>query len=227
MPTSIDFAELKTRVSIEQVVQFLGLKMTRSGPAFRGECPTCRSGGPRALVVTPSKGVFFCFAAKKGGDQLALAAHVRNTGVRQAAEELVSAFGTVPSNTSSGNSSPSPPKATKAPTEGLDGLDYLEADHPLADLLGVSALAMETLQAGYAPKGTMIGRYLIPLRMPDGTLVGYLGLATKEDQQPLLLFPRNLEERCLGTKVEAESSITGMAKPEPDQLRKMFRVVGE
>src|ERR1700737_200624 len=93
MSDQIDFATLKQHVSIEQAMHMLGLHMKRSGPSFRGPCPTCRSGGERALVVTPSKSAFYCFAAKQGGDQLALVAHVRGVKVRQAAEELVSHFG--------------------------------------------------------------------------------------------------------------------------------------
>jgi DNA primase len=100
----IDFIALKQRVSIERVAQFLNLQMRRSGPSFHGPCPHCKTGGDRALVVTPNKGVFYCFSAKGGGDQLALMAHIRDCGVRQAAEELVSRFGnSVPVTISSRN----------------------------------------------------------------------------------------------------------------------------
>ena len=47
----------------------------------------------------------------------------------------------------------------------------------------------------------------------SGELKGYCGIATKAEQAPLLLFPRSLEARCKPTK------------PEPDELRKLFRVV--
>jgi DNA primase len=89
----IDFSALKQRVSIEQAIRFLGLDMRRSGSALRGPCPACGTGGHRALVVTPSKQVFYCFPARQGGDQLALVAHIKGCGVRQAAEQLVARFG--------------------------------------------------------------------------------------------------------------------------------------
>jgi hypothetical protein len=59
----------------------------------------------------------------------------------------------------------------------------------------------------------MADRILMPLRTETGELKGYCGIATKAEQAPLLLFPRSLEARCKPTK------------PEPDELRKLFRVV--
>ena len=53
----VDFAELKTRVSIEQAMQMLGLKLVPHGSQHRGACPACETGGDRALVVTPAKGL--------------------------------------------------------------------------------------------------------------------------------------------------------------------------
>ena len=81
----VDFAELKTRVSIEQATQMLGLNLTPHGSQHRGPCPVCKTGGDRALVVTPAKGLFYCFAAKSGGDAIALVAHIRGISVKDAA----------------------------------------------------------------------------------------------------------------------------------------------
>jgi CHC2-type zinc finger protein len=221
MSDQIDFQDLKSRVSIEQVTQFLGLQLKRSGPALRGPCPACRAGGDRALVITPEKKVFYCFSAKKGGDQLALAAHIKGCSVRQAAEELVSRYGNgEPGSTSSRNSSPAPPVPKK---EGLKPLDYLATDHEVVEMLGLSQIACEALGAGFASKGTMAGRILIPLRLPDGELVGYFGIATKPDQAPLLQFPKNLDERLGITESVSEEQVPEQVPP--DELRKMLRVV--
>ena len=51
----VDFAELKTRVSIEQAMQMLGLKLVMHGSQYRGACPACQTGGDRALIVTPAE----------------------------------------------------------------------------------------------------------------------------------------------------------------------------
>jgi hypothetical protein len=55
----VDFAELKTRVAIEQAMQMLGLNLTLHGNQYRGACPVCKAGGDRALIVTPAKGLFY------------------------------------------------------------------------------------------------------------------------------------------------------------------------
>ncbi len=78
MSTGIDFAELKQRVGIEQVIQMLGLRVKQNGHQLRGACPICKEGGDRAFVVTPAKGLYYCFGTcRKGGDMIAL---VRSPG---------------------------------------------------------------------------------------------------------------------------------------------------
>ena len=89
MSHAIDFGELKQRVSIERAAEMLGIKLTRSGPQLRGPCPICKAGGDRAFVVTPAKGLYYCFGAcGKGGDAITMAANVRNCSLREAAEFL-------------------------------------------------------------------------------------------------------------------------------------------
>jgi DNA primase len=89
MSHAIDFTELKQRVSIERAVEMLGIKLAKSGPQLRGPCPICKVGGDRAFVVTPSKGLYYCFGAcAKGGDAITMAANVRNCSLREAAEFL-------------------------------------------------------------------------------------------------------------------------------------------
>jgi hypothetical protein len=61
-------------------------------------------------VVTPDKGLFFCFNAKVGGDQVALVAHLKEMTTNEAANWLA---GTVPQNNRtkavSTTSPPAPP----------------------------------------------------------------------------------------------------------------------
>jgi hypothetical protein len=63
----IDFAALKQRVSIEQAARLLGLTLKQNGTQLRGPCPACGTTDQRALVLTPSKGMFYCHDAKTGG----------------------------------------------------------------------------------------------------------------------------------------------------------------
>jgi hypothetical protein len=84
----IDFQELKSRVSIEQAIQLLGLRLKPSYDQLRGPCPTCKFGGDRVLAVSPSKSMFYCHAGLTGGDQIALVAHVKALETYQAAAFL-------------------------------------------------------------------------------------------------------------------------------------------
>ena len=87
MTKYIDFADLKTRVSMEQVISLLNLKVKREGQQWRAACPYCKGGGDRALSMNVRDNVFRCFAdGKAAGDQIALVAHVRDISQREAAK---------------------------------------------------------------------------------------------------------------------------------------------
>src|ERR1700683_1068833 len=61
----------------------------------------------------------------------------------------------------------------------------------------------------------------VPLRLEDGSLIGYFGIATKADQVPLLQFPDNLADKCgLREQVEEQPEVKSH-----DELRKLLRVV--
>lgn len=188
----------------------------REGNELRFACPACNADNKRSLAVHTTKG-FTCYGTSKrtkGNDAVALVAHVRGVSQYEAGSLLEEHF------------FHSAPRADS--TSELEGrresqapLDYLEHSHPVAEMLGLSAATLEALGGGYAPKGTMAARLLIPLRLEDGRLMGYLGIATKEEQSPLLSFPKNLEERCTSAKSEPAPS----AEPTPEELRKLFRIV--
>jgi hypothetical protein len=213
------FEPIRDRVSLEEAIQFLGLKLTKQeGDQLRYECPHCRGSNKRALSVNPDKG-FRCFASSKSGnDATALVAHCKNISQREAARMLADHFGLEQAQQPLATSAKPAVSAKVQP--GLQPLDYLETEHEVADMLGLTPKVLEALGGGFAPKGTMVGRLLIPLRLPNGTLVGFLGIATKEDQEPLLKFPPNLDEMCSVKEVDKP------AQRQPDALRKLFRVVG-
>ena len=82
-------SKLKETVSIQQAAALVELKLTKNGDAFRSPCPACNSGGERAIVITPAKAAYYCFAQKKGGDCISLVAHVKGIGQREAAEWIL------------------------------------------------------------------------------------------------------------------------------------------
>ena len=168
----VDFQDLKSRVRIEHVIPMLGLKMKDHQGQHRGACPVCKSGGDRALVITEVKASFYCFAAKKGGDVISLVSHIRGIGQREAAEEIARHFGLL------GDEKSTVPTVPQEQKEGstLSPLSYLQHDHPLLDALGIEPEDAERIGIGFAPKGLMSGYVAVPVRLPDGSLVGYIGI---------------------------------------------------
>lgn len=197
----IDFAEIKSRVQIEDVLPFLGLKLTKVGHQFRGPCPVCRRGGDRALVITPDKKAFYCFAAEKGGDVLALVAKIRGVDVKTAAQLLLSSFSVADDSTSSTvqvskNHATAPQNQSREPTrptrESCPVLDYLKHDHPAVEAIGFNAETAKALGVGYAPKGMMRGSVAVPVRLEDGSLAGYIGITEAKLPPKFFLEPTNV-----------------------------------
>lgn len=179
----IDFREIKSRFTIEQVKDQLGLELKQHGEQYRGACPACGEGGDRALVITPRMKVFYCFAGKTGGDIIALASHILGVGPKDAA--LAIAEYAKPE-----LAKPEPKKATVPEKSQGEAENVLQ---PLAHLeIGDSVTALlrkeqaEAVGIGFCNRGMMRGYVVFPLRLPDGTLTGYLGVnpATKEIKLP-------------------------------------------
>ena len=192
----VDFAELKTRVSIEQAMQMLGLNLTLHGSQYRGACPACQTSGDRALIVTPTKALFYCFAKKSGGDAIALTAHIRGIPVKEAADQLDRAFGTVQNSTSTVSKNratvPQAPEARKQPA--FDPEAYaarLDASHASLAPLGISPETLKAWKAGYSNSGTNRGRLAIALHERDGNILGFAGRSLS-DEQPALTIPNGI-----------------------------------
>ena len=204
MPPFVDFAELKEKVSIADVLPMLGIARAGNSAQWRGPCPACESGGDRALVVTPEKQVFYCFATRKGGDVIALVAHVQGISMKDAALAIAEYCGTVPvqesgnsnrtrnSNSSDPGNSTSPPER-QLETKKLEPLTYLNPSHAALEAMGLSEDTCSYFGAGYAPKGILRGRLAIPIHDPAGELVAYCGRAVKDDQSPWLTFPKGFQ----------------------------------
>jgi DNA primase len=166
----INFAELKSRVSILDVILSYKLDLKPVNDQFRAACPSCNSEDARSLVVTPDKGVFYCHEAKIGGDCIALVAHFNGIRMKDAAELINNQF--------SEEEPEEKPKeqSNEKPQEEWVGLTYLKAEHELVQHLGFDADVCDQVGIGYAPKGMMRGLVAVPLRNPVGKLVGYIGI---------------------------------------------------
>lgn len=187
----VDFAELKTRVSITDAADYLGIKMKDRGGQLRSSCPHC-GGGDRTLVITPAKEAFYCWSAKKGGDCITLVAHVLDIPLKDAAAKLFERYctSTVPS------SRTVPEEKGGQETQKLQPLSYLESEHDAVVAVGFDTRLAEELGIGYASKGLMKGLVAVPVRDAQGVLRGYIGIdecRLPKDFQPaenVVAFPK-------------------------------------
>jgi len=189
----VDFSALKERVPIADALSHLDLKLLQRGDQFRGRCPACNSGGDRALVVTPAKQAFYCFAGGTGGDVIALAAHIRGTDMKTAAEFLHSQLGN-PNDNQDLNSSPEETvRGDDQDVRVLKPLTYLKADHDRVRALGLDADTCAEFGAGYAPKGILRGRLAIPIHdWRSSNLIAYSGY-TVRGETPKFAFPKGFD----------------------------------
>ncbi|MDA9009576.1 CHC2 zinc finger domain-containing protein [Alphaproteobacteria bacterium] len=161
----LNFDEIKNANPIDKVMETLGLELIKSGKGYRGKCPSCESDNDRNLVITPDKGVYYCFADGNGGDQIQLVSHIKGIGVKEAAQSLAGTPDTTKKK-----------KKENRPSDGFKPLDYLQHDHDAVEAVGFSADDAKALGVGYAPRGLMRGTVAVPVRLEDGKLVGYLGI---------------------------------------------------
>lgn len=164
----IDFDALKEQVSVEDAIFLLDLSMKKSGSQWRGECPGCRKGGPRALSITPSRQMFYCFGDTAHGDVIALVAHVKGLPMKQAAQWLLE-------QSQSPATVPQEPRRVNQ-TKKLEPLKHLDAHHEAVLAVGFDPAIAETIGIGYCSKGLMAGHVAIPVRDEDGALLGYVGI---------------------------------------------------
>lgn len=202
MPKFIDFSELKQRVSITQVLDMLGIAgLKKHGEQLIGPCPLCK-GSKSSFKVTPSKQVWNTFCGCGGGDIIMLVARFRSYGTdnearKRAAHDIASHFkiGQQPS-------VPAPAREVEL-VNGEVGkpLDYLVPDHEALEVFDTitSADTYRHFGAGYAPKGVLSGRLLLPLHELDGTYVRnekgyvqYVGVALTPDQEPRYKFAKDV-----------------------------------
>jgi hypothetical protein len=192
----VDFQKLKDRVRIEQLIPVLNLTLKQNAAQYRGPCPTCRTGGDRALAINTQKngGSYYCFAQGKGGDCISLVAHIKGMSQREAALYIEQQFGGGDAKLAPAASKPAPsPPARQQERRELQPLTYLEAAHESVQALGVSPETALAWGAGYAPKGILRGRFAVPIHSKDGTLLAYVGIAVTDEQSPKLLFPNGFD----------------------------------
>ena len=163
----LDFDAIKADHPIGDVAERLGLNLKRSGKQMRGKCPVCEASSDRNLVITPEKGVYYCFSDGKGGDVIALEGHVMGLGVKDAAAWIAG---------DTCHKDKTDPKERRGDERGFKPLDYLDPEHEAVLAVGFEPDDALALGIGYAPRGVLRGTVAVPVRNDDGTIAGYIGI---------------------------------------------------
>ncbi|MEM6931973.1 MAG: CHC2 zinc finger domain-containing protein [Pseudomonadota bacterium] len=163
----LDFDAIKADHPIGDVAERLGLDLKRSGKQMRGKCPVCEGSGDRNLVITPEKGVYYCFSDGRGGDVIALVGHIARLSAKQAATWIAG---------STDKLGKTDPKEKKGSERGFKPLDYLDPEHQAVQAVGFEADDAQALGIGYAPRGVLRGTVAVPIRNDDGSIAGYIGI---------------------------------------------------
>lgn len=177
----VDFAEIRERLSIEDAAEMLPVEWKTEGQQLRANCPV--HGGDRSLIITPAKGLFVCKAtteAKKGGDCIALCAHVMKTTNFEAGQYLAQQIGMLARNsTVNSNSNNSTVSKTRAeapkreptrPTKTEQAFDVAAFLAKLVYSDEVSALGFTEEDAEHFQVGFYRGKVYAPLRHPSGEI---------------------------------------------------------
>jgi DNA primase len=209
--TKISFAELKKRVSMEQVIGFLDIKALKQKNAgqWKGPCPFCKT--PDSFVINndggrDKTGAFNCFKCPAGGDQIELVSMMRGNkhkdaaGAYAAAKELAEKFpvGGKDQPTKEETHPQSTGVAASKRSLSFDPEAYaktLDAAHEGLSELGVSPETLRGWRAGYASTGVNKGRLALAVLTAEGTIAGFIGRAIKDDF-PTLTFPNNLNPQA-------------------------------
>ena len=200
----IDFKEIKTAATTEQVIGFLGLKVTSKQTerkldngtiehdvSWRGDCPFCKCS--KSFVISTNKRVYNCFKCKPvppeqktGGDLLKLVAKIKGIGLREAAIELAKVCGVE--------------KKASAPTAEIKSFDVekyaqnLDPEHEALKPLGISADTLRDWKAGYVSNYQGKGaRLALPIKGSEG-IVAFMGMAL-DAENPELSFPKHIDPR--------------------------------
>jgi DNA primase len=174
----VDYSEVKSRVTIEQVLRSYRVDWLRRSGAqqYRGRCPIHQGQGQEAFHANFGQNVFHCFACGAGGNVLDLVAAMEGCSIREAALRLRVAQ-------VSGGAVTSQPRqrqlVTKKRIINAPPLSFslsLDRRHSYLARRGMDAATADRFGVGYyGGGGLMSGRIAIPIHDERGRLVAYCG----------------------------------------------------
>ena len=190
MSQYVSFKEIKSRVSIEDVLDHYGLldKLKRKRDELTGRCPFPGHEDRRAsFSANTTKNVFQCFTGSCGvkGNVLDFVAKMEGVDIREGGLLLQGWFQIVSqkpseivSNAPESRQQPRSSIIQPEPTENTP-LSFelkLDATHPYLRHRGLTTETIDYFGLGYAARGVMKGRIAIPIHdSQTGQLLAYCG----------------------------------------------------
>jgi len=191
----VSFAEIKRRVTLEQVLRHYQIDwLRRSGlHQYRGRCPIHQGQGTEAFHANLERGVFHCFACGAGGNVLDFVCAMEGCSIREAALRLQEAQGEgsvrMPWVQSGGTEGRKLVTKKRRDNPPLGFQLNLDRRHPYLARRGIEAAVADYFGVGYfGGRGLMSQRIAIPIHDPGGRLVAYSGRAL-DGAEPRYRFP--------------------------------------
>jgi hypothetical protein len=154
----------------------LKLSLKKTGNQLRESCTACGNEDERIVVITPSRGLFYCYNGKVGGDCLALVQPVTGLDVQDAAAFLS------PHSRAAHNS-----QAPQGEESGCDekntnfagGIRFQAPITEQVEQLGFTEAVAKDFSIGFYR-----GRVYIHIRHTDGSISGFVGYADGQLKLP-------------------------------------------
>ena len=193
MSHGVDFSEIKSRVTIEQVLRSYRVDWLRRSGAqqYRGRCPIHAGQGKEAFHANFRQNLFHCFACGAGGNVLDLVAAMEACTVREAALRLRASPVSGPASPPGQRQLVTKKRTVNSP---LGFSLALDRRHSYLARRGIDASSADWFEVGYyGGGGLMSGRIAISIHDELGRLVGYCG-RTINGAAPRYRFPAGFQK---------------------------------
>lgn len=194
----VDFKEVKSRVSIEEILKHYGLvgKLKREKDELVGACPIHGGDNKKAFRANMKMNAWYCFSrCRRGGNVIDFVAAVEKVSLRDAALKIQDWFG-------SNNQSKKKPGREREEAVNSPLTFELKTVDPKHPYLGQRRLKEETIKEfglGFCKRGLMKERIAIPVHNEKGQLVAYAGRYPGDppEGEPEYKFPPKFEKNLV------------------------------
>jgi DNA primase len=205
MATWVNFRELREKLDFRAVLQQYDVAIhAGNGVQHHGKCPLPTHQGQRkstSFSANLERGIWRCFGCGAQGNILDFATRMdkgdpsKPDDVRKTALLLAERYGIV--SQKPGAAAKKPPAPANVMTVVNAPLDFslknLDPDHPYLRDRGFTKETIARFELGFCSRGLMKDRIAIPLRDPQGKLIGYAGRVVDDaaitEENPKYRFP--------------------------------------